>query len=498
MTWGLKRHLVGARILARVPRVVPDQCPGEHGSGTTRGTHDRQRGTAPNLAEHWKTAHILTIAIQLLSLAVTVATFRLAATYFGGVGFGEYALARRAMSIVAFPLLLGLGTSLPRFATRYRPDSGSPGSASYALATLLIAAPVLAIAVATIACLPEPFAKLVFGDARFAWLSRPTLASIVGIYLHTLAFALLIGRFRTVAASVLQLVNAAIAPAFAVVVARGDVARALLWLGAISAITSILAVLASVQGLGARVPLVVLDQCSAWYCEHWSGTTSGTQNSQKRTNLGRSIKDLLAFGIPRVPGEVALFGLFAMPAFVVARRAGVEAAGLLSFGMSLIQLVGSVFAAGAVLLLPITGRMLVEGQTDRVARLVAWSLGLSLAASLALVVAMEATLGPFVRLVLGPELAKGESSARWLLLGSVPYVAYIILRGPLDSLSTWPHAAINLSIALTVEALWLAAGGSPEVGLPASLVVLGVLMAISLRRAFRPFRLCLATAYPLP
>lgn len=439
------------------------------------------------------TAHVLTIAIQLLSLALTVATFRLAATSLGGDGFGEYALARRAMSIVAFPLLLGLGTSLPRFATRYQPGSGSPGPASYALATLLIAAPVLAIAAATIACLPVPFAKLVFGDARFAWLSRPTLASIVGLYLHTIAFAFLIAQFRTVAASLLQLVNAAIAPALAVVVAGGDVARALLWLGAISAISAIIAVLAASRGLRflARVPPVVLDHCSVRYGEHWSGTTRGTRARQKRTALVRPITDLLAFGIPRVPGELALFGLFAMPAFVVARRAGVEAAGLLSFGMSLIQLVGSVFAAGAVLLLPISGRMLAEGRSDRVARLVGLSLGISLAASLALVVAMEATLGPFVRLVLGPELAKGESSARWLLLGSVPYVAYIVLRGPLDSLSTRPHAAINLSIALTVESLWLAAGGSPEVGLPASLLVLGVLMVISWRRAFQPFRLCL-------
>lgn len=472
MSRGLKRRLLRARILARVPPAAPDPRPVDHWSCMAGGTHHSRRGTARKVAEPWHQTHGLTVAIQLLSLALTVATFRLAATHFGGVGFGEYALARRAVSLVAFPLLLGLGTSLPRFASRHRPGSKSPGPASYALATLLIAAPALAITAATIACLPEPFARLAFGDARFARLSRPTLAAIAGLYLHTLAFAFLIGRFQTVAASCLQLLNAAIAPALAVVVAGGDVARALLWLGAISTVTSILAVSWAVR--------------QTWASASFAGWVRDTRTTTALNVV--AIKDLLAFGIPRVPGEIALFGLFAMPAFVAARQAGVEAAGLLSFGMSLIQLVGSVFAAGAVLLLPITGRMLAEGRSDGVARLVAWSLGISLAASLVLVVAMEATLGPFARLILGAELAGGVAPARWLLLGSVPYVAYIILRGPLDSLSARPHAAINLGIALAVEVFWIAAGGSPEVGMPAALLVLGVLMVDSWRRGLKAVR----------
>jgi ribose transport system ATP-binding protein len=403
--------------------------------------------------------HALTVAIQLLSVALSVATFRLAATAFDGAGFGEYALARRALPIVTFPLLVGLGTSLPRFATRHRPGSGLPDPASYALATLLIAVPLLLIVGIMIVVRPSAFARLVFGDARFARLACPTLAAIIGLALHTLAYGLLLARFRTVAASLLQLINAALAPTVAVIASRGDVASALTLLGVIAAVTSLAATSMAVRGLGLR--------------------------AAAREPLAGPIKDLLAFGIPRVPGEFALFGLFALPAFVAAKRSGIESAGLLSFGMSLVQLIGSLFASGAMLLLPITGRMLADGRPDRVARAVAWSLGLSIAASTILVVAMEAALGPIASLILGPELAQGIAPARWLLLGSIPYVAYIVLRGPLDSLSARPYAAINLTLALAVEIAWLAAGGSPEASMPAGLLVLGALMIATSLRAVR-------------
>ncbi len=419
------------------------------------------RGSAIALGRRHR-GHVLTVVLQLLSLGLSMVTFRLAATWFGAAGFGEYALARRALSVVTFPLLLGLGTSLPRFASRHRAGSGSAGPASYALATLLIAGPVLLVSAALIGAMPGRFAGLFFGDPGLASLSRPTLAAIVGLYLHVLVYSLLIGRFRTGAASLLQVINVAAAPALAVFASGGDVRRALLWLGAISAGTSIAAALAASRGLGLR--------------------------AASRGPLAGPIRELLAFGIPRVPGEVALFGLFALPVFVAARRAGVEQAGLLSFGMSLIQLVGSVFAAGAVLLLPQTGRMLAEGRSGRVALVVAWSLGLAIAAAAAMVAAMEATLGSFIGMILGPGLAGGAASARWLLLGAVPYVAFIVLRGPLDAVSTRPHGAVNLAIALAVEALWLAAGGTPDLGLPMALAVLGALMVVSWNRALRALR----------
>lgn len=403
--------------------------------------------------------HLLTVLLQLLSLGLSMATFRLAASWFGAVGFGEYALARRALSVVTFPLLLGLGTSLPRFATQHRPGFGSGDGASYLLAALLIAAPVLLVTTVVIGVFPGPFAGLVFGDVGFTSLSRPTLAAVVGLYLHMLVFSFLVGQFRTGAASLLQLINVAVAPGLAVVVSGGDVARALLCLGAISATTSIVSAVEVAKGLDLR--------------------------AAAHQPLAPRIWDLLGFGIPRVPGELALFGMFALPTFVAAKRLGIEEAGLLSFGMSLIQLIGSFFAAGAVLLLPQTGRMLAEGRSDRVAVLVAWVLGLAVAGAIAMVAVVEATLGPLIGLLVGPRLAEGASSARLLLLGAVPYVAYIVLRGPLDAVSRRPHGSINLGIALGVEISWLAAGGTPALGVPFSLTILGLLMVLSWSRAFK-------------
>ena len=42
-------------------------------------------------------------------------TLKLAFLVFGAQGFGEFAIARRAMNLIGFPMLIGLGISLPRF-----------------------------------------------------------------------------------------------------------------------------------------------------------------------------------------------------------------------------------------------------------------------------------------------------------------------------------------------------------------------------------------------
>ena len=380
-----------------------------------------------------------TVAAQVGALGSSLLTFKLAAVAFGVEGFGAYAVARRVAAVVGYPLLMGLGVSLPRFVSTTREDDRAD---RYLGAALILAGLTLATAAVALLAVPEALGAFFFGDRDGRGLLWPTFAVVAGSALTQLIYGDRVGRLRMKAASALWLVNIAAMPPAAVALSGGDVARSLTVLG-----LGTLAV-ASTIGLG------ILRRLRPGSPRSWLGP----------------FRRLVAFGLPRMPGEFALFGLAAVPTVVIAHRAGFEEAGRFSFAFSLVQLVGGLFAAGSAVLLPIVGRMKARGEVERIGPLIARVLAAALLAAAAVVAVLEASLGLLLPALLDDRFAGTIAGVRWSLLGAVPYAAYIVLRGPLDALETWPHNAINLCVALGAIAALLR-WGPPAMPTAAALLV---------------------------
>ena len=56
-----------------------------------------------------------TLITELVVMAAGILVLKLAAQFLGTVGFGEYTLSRRAISLLYLPLVLGLGIAAPRY-----------------------------------------------------------------------------------------------------------------------------------------------------------------------------------------------------------------------------------------------------------------------------------------------------------------------------------------------------------------------------------------------
>jgi len=166
--------------------------------------------------------------------------------------------------------------------------------------------------------------------------------------------------------------------------------------------------------------------------------------------LGDHLRVLLRFGVPRVPGEFALVGLFALPALIALRTQGVVAAGQFSAGMSLLSLVAGAFGPVGLVLLPRASAQAASGDLHGLRSIVLKMLGAGIVLAIAAVAIGEFLIPPFVRWYFGKAFIPAIPVFRICLLGAIPYAIYVLLRNILDALDVRAVNSRNLLITLAL------------------------------------------------
>lgn len=400
-----------------------------------------------------------TLAVEGAGVFAGLLTLRLAASHFGVEGFGAYTVARRLVSVAAFPLLLGFGIALPRAVARARADTGpGPTPAAFGLAAGGWATLSLAIFFAAALALATPLGTLAFGSTSGRDYVGPAALAAVGIALHTLSYSWFRGHTAWTTANLLQFGAVAIVPPVAVLLAGASTATALRY-----------------TGLG-------------WIATGTVGVMAAALQGQLAPVIGTRAagRELLRFGLPRVPGELALFGLLALPAVMVAHRDGLAAAGFVSFALSLVQLSAAALAPVGTLLLPIVSREAALGKWAEIRRIVHQMLAVGTAVSLLLALMIVVAAPQLVHLLLGDQYLPAIPTARWIAPAAVPYAIYLVLRNPLDAIATHPHNTRNLLLAVLAMYLLLGPlGASPAAAILGSFTLLGALSGWDWLRLYR-------------
>jgi O-antigen/teichoic acid export membrane protein len=394
-----------------------------------------------------------TMLTEMLVMISSILLLKLAASLLGPLGFGEYALSRRAINLLYLPLVLGLGIAAPRYIAIVRAGAlPEYAQSSFVIATLSAGLiPVFAV-VLLLNLAPASAAVLLFGTGSLAHLVPPSTAALAGAAMHGMAYAIYRGQLRMAYANTLQLLNFAIVPVTVFAFADRGAAFVLLATG-----------IAWVTFSGLALLHVLISERT-----DWRGIVS----------LRQHLRVLLRFGVPRVPGEFALVGLFAIPALIAVRAHGVVVAGQFSAAMSILTIVAGVFAPVGLVILPRVSAQAATGDLAGVRRLVLRILvgGILLAAGG--VLAGEMLLPFFVRWYFGDAFTPAIPVFRACLLGAIPYAAYVLMRNILDALDVKAINSRNLIVSLAaLSALCLIDTGIMWMSgsLVASLVLLGTL-----------------------
>jgi O-antigen/teichoic acid export membrane protein len=409
-----------------------------------------------------------TMVTELLVTIAGILVLKFAAALLGPLGFGEYSLSRRAVGMLYLPLVMGLGVAAPRYIaiTRAGVMTGYTESA-FATATLTagLLPPLTIILLLNIA--PSFAATILFGSGALAHMVPPASIALAGIALHSMVYAVYRGRSEMRFANVLQSIDLAIIPVMAFLISSNNAAAVLTTTGVSWLIVSGIALL------------------HVLYRERadWRGLAT------MRQHLGV----LLRFGLPRVPGEFALVGLFAIPSLLAVRAHGVIEAGQFSAALSVLTMAAGTFAPVGLVVLPRASAQVATGDLAGLRHLVLRILGGGILLAAIGVAIGEILIPPFIRWYFGEAFLPAVPYFRAVLLGAIPYAVYILMRSILDALDVRAVNSRNLIVTLCVAVilclvnrslLWMS--GS----IVASLVLLG---SLTLRDTYVRLRLQPAT-----
>lgn len=370
--------------------------------------------------------YLWTYGATFTVLACNLLAYRLASHLLGTTVFAQFALGRRTLSY-AYPLLSqGLGVALTRHVARSSDD------APYSDGGLLLAAAVIVlvgwVVLAPVALLfPAQLAYLFFGDSHLAGLILPLALTAAAIGLYTLAYNFLTGKMAMARASLLFGTASGLFPVMVLLFLAHTTAQIFLWSAA------------GFFGLGALALATVVRRLVKRYELGLAG-------------LRRHGGVLLRYGLPRVPGALALSALLALPATLSAHWSGMEVAGMVSLGGTLLSIAGATVSPLTIILLPQSSRMLIEGGGERL-RVHAVRLMKGIVALMTVGVAAGVFLArPVLSLYLGKELANHYHVILWMLPAVIPYALFCCFRSILDGAYTRAVNAENAYASLVVFA----------------------------------------------
>lgn len=411
------------------------------------------------------TGFVSTFVAQIAVLAAFFIIYRIIGSNFGPEGVGEYSLVRRVSGLFLPLLILGLGVGIPRYIgmsqDKQQRDAylkgGGLAVAAFALVFLVI-----------INLFRDYFADLCFGSTDYAGLVLPFSLLLAGLVLHSVVYSYFRGRLWLRTFNILQIVNLGVVPlgilAFSKDITIGQV----------------------ISLIGITTFAIGLICCLFLIRESFVHTP--------RSQLKHSLKELLRYSVPRVPGDFALAGLFSLGPIVAAHFASIQEVGYLSISLSLLNMIGMLVGPLSTILLPFVSGMIVQGKHKAIRENVSLLTGAVIQCFIFATVQLFIFGDTLIEYWLGSEFLGATAVIRITSVSLAFYAFHVAMRSILDATRIKPVNAINLFISLAVFSLVAGAflllirSPSPIIGLSVAftsgLICLGALTYYSVRKIY--------------
>jgi O-antigen/teichoic acid export membrane protein len=175
--------------------------------------------------------------------------------------------------------------------------------------------------------------------------------------------------------------------------------------------------------------------------------------SFEKINIICYSKQLLKYGIPRIPGDMALAALFSLPAFFVSHQYGIKTAGFVAFGISLLNMAGAFFGPLSVILLPEASVMISQKKYSELKIKTKRILLFTFLITLFGIALVEIFASELLTIYLGKSNIELEKIVKIVIIGSIGYTVFIVLRSIIDAYYTKAINAINITICFGIFAI---------------------------------------------
>ncbi|MCB0481438.1 MAG: oligosaccharide flippase family protein [Flavobacteriales bacterium] len=329
--------------------------------------------------------------------------FKLVFHEFGEDGFFRFSILKRYIGFVLPIVILGLGVSLPKSISKNLQDDA--GHKSFLLSAMFWSCVLPLVALGIFALIPETISQL-FWNAHSEMdvsLSLAFFLYLLSLVMSAMNYGFYRGKSAFTLANFIEFINLSLIPIACIFLFSNLVDAMLAVAGALLIFNIILFV-------------KIVDF-----------------NSFSKPSFRASSKELLAFGLPRLPGDIAYYFLMAAPAFVALKFYSLELSGIVSFGISLLaitqiilQPIGVISLSRAVDLIHSENKQQLINET--------WgTLKIMMGISILMLVVEIVFVDLFIELYFDKSFLKYTFIFRYMLLAVPALTLFYSLRGVLDA-----------------------------------------------------------------
>ena len=361
----------------------------------------------------------LTTLTAVITAASTLVVLRILAVGLGAEGFAEYAVARRDIAMVAPLVVVSLDISLRRFL----PAAGRDVAAYLAAALCLVSLGTLVL-IGLVVVSPAQAAWLAFGDAGQRALLAASLVFVGGYVLHVVTCSFLLGTQKVNRANMTTLVFSSVGSVAAAALTMGDAA-----------------------------PVTILYMAAPLYASLFVLVPALRTVPKPAVGSTRSaLRQLVRFGLPRMPAGFLFGGLLALGPVLAAHLGHLGDAGYLAMAQYLLRLLETAIVGFGLVALSRMARLIDAGNEVMVAQQVRAILVFlfQVAAPASVMIYLDARhMVPFW---FGPEYAPAIPLMELAAVTLMPFLGYVMTYNIVDLLDRRPLNSFHLLVSLIVGA----------------------------------------------
>lgn len=393
----------------------------------------------------------ITFIGQFIAMLITFILNKIISNIYSVEIFGIYNLTKRFSALISFIMLMAMGIAIPKFIAEAKEKHDKKLLESYLLSAIVIILFVSTALTIILIILKDFFSILIYGDIKYGIYIFPACIYSFSTAIMTYIYSYYRGINDFTKYNMICIIMQFLMLVITLINRHNLYNLYMLW-GFCLIIYSLIELINIVS-----------------------------TNKISITNLKEklyTLKELLIYTIPRVPGEIILFSYSLIPLSIVSNKFGLDQVGFLSAAISINSLITPLFSLVGTILLPLMSKSVVTNSQDNVKRKIKY-LGIIYICFSFLSILFIYLFGKYiVVLMFNTEYVKALPLIQITMLSILPNSIYLLLRNPLDGISNKPYNTISLIVSFLIYVILLIVSPSIEIcafSMTLSYTVLGFL-----------------------
>lgn len=406
---------------------------------------------------------IITFMGQVIILIVAFGMNKVLSNFLSTEDFGIFNIIRRTSSVITYAILVAMGIAIPKYLAECLEKKDINSLYRYFTSALLIILTTSAVICIVVFTFRISISQLIFNDSVYSYFILPLLLYSVGLALSTFVYSYYRGVDKFYHYSFLQIFVQIITMMFTFFLCDDLVLLLNMW-SLFYFIFSLIIIITIYKRLRLKVTNI------------------------KVSSLKPYVKELLNYGVPRLPGEFVLFSFNLVPLIIITNKFQLTNSSYFAAATTINSLIIPFFGYIGIILLPIVSRGVITKRLNEMN---------SSIKKLALIYVVTAIIGTLliesfadftILLMFDADFLPSADIIRITALSILPNAIYLLYRNPLDAISVYPYNSINLFISFLFMTVFMMI--SPNIiicswGYVLGYTVLGLLSYMSWRKALK-------------